>query len=462
MVAAPRQAVAEIPGVRSTVRALTVQLAPDQVFAILSLEFDDDLRTPEVERLIARLEDSIKDAQPQVVRVSIRPEPGEDREKLAVRCARSAQALVTGIWPVLSERGCMSTPNVDPAADISTLWITVNHMAAAFLALLPHLAVALVVFAAFWFGARLVRRVVIRLTHTRNHANVGLVIGRLAQWALLFLGVLIALSVVAPSVNPGNILSVLGFGGVAIGFAFKDILQNFLAGILILLQEPFRVGDQIVFKTFEGTVQQIDTRSTKIQTYDGRLVIIPNGELFVNSVIVNTAYRFRRSEYDVGIGYGDSIEKARDVILSALATIDGVLADPAPDVVPFELAQSSVNLKVRWWSDSKRSDVVRARGDVITVLKAAMDKAQIDLPFPTQVVLFHDQTEETDGVRGKQREGWPKGDNPPAPRGVAAMLGKRDERAEGGRVQDRGERAHADADEYDARSARRTRASERG
>jgi len=340
----------------------------------------------------------------------------------------------------------MTTPNVDPTTDISTLWITVNHMAGAFLALLPHLAVALVVFTAFWFGARLVRGGVIRLTHTRNHANVGLVIGRLAQWALLFLGALVALSIVAPSINPGNILSVLGFGGVAIGFAFKDILQNFLAGILILLQEPFRVGDQIVFKTFEGTVQQIDTRSTRIKTYDGRLVIIPNGELFVNSVIVNTAFRFRRSEYDVGIGYGDSIEKARNVILTALRGVDGVLDEPAPDVVPFELAQSSVNLKVRWWSDSKRSDVVRSRGDVIAALKTAMDKAQIDLPFPTRVVLFHDQTEATDGTRGKQREGWPAGDKPPPTRGIAAILERREQRAQAEAARDTKTDPDADPD----------------
>ena len=322
----------------------------------------------------------------------------------------------------------MPAANLNPTADITTIWASVNRMAAGFLALLPHLLVALIVFALFWFGARTVRGVVIRLTHKRTHANVGLVIGRMAQWAIVLIGLLVTLSVIAPSIKPSNILSVLGFGGVAIGFAFKDILQNFLSGILILLQEPFRVGDQIVFKEFEGTVELIDTRATRIKTYDGRRIIIPNGDLYVNSMTVNTAFPLRRSEYDVGIGYGDSIDKARDVILSALGEIAEVAKEPAADVVPFELAQSSVNLKVRWWTDSRRADVVATRGRVITALKTAMDKAQIDLPFPTRVVLFHDQTEATDGTRGKQREGWPAGDDPPPARGIAAILERREQR----------------------------------
>jgi small conductance mechanosensitive channel len=105
----------------------------------------------------------------------------------------------------------------------------------------------------------------------------------------------------------GDLIQLLGISGVAIGFAFRDILQNFLAGILILLTEPFQIDDQIVFKGFEGTVENIETRATTIRTYDGRRIVIPNSELFTNSVTVNTAFDNRRLEYDVGIGYGDDI-----------------------------------------------------------------------------------------------------------------------------------------------------------
>jgi small conductance mechanosensitive channel len=107
-------------------------------------------------------------------------------------------------------------------------------------------------------------------------------------------------------------------GGVVTGFAFKDILQNWLAGLPILLGRPFSIGDQIVVDGFEGTVERIDTRSTDIRTYDGRWVLIPNSEVYTGAVVVNTAFDKRRSENDVGVGYGDRIAEARRILLDAV------------------------------------------------------------------------------------------------------------------------------------------------
>ncbi|MCB0060669.1 MAG: mechanosensitive ion channel family protein, partial [Caldilineaceae bacterium] len=230
------------------------------------------------------------------------------------------------------------------------------------------------------------------------------------------LGLLVALAIVAPSVKPVDILSTLGIGGVAIGFAFRDILQNFLAGLLILLRQPFRIGDQIVVGDYEGTVEEIETRATMIKTYDGRRVVIPNGDIYTSSVVVNTAFEKRRSQYDVGIGYGDDIARAKELMLQAMRQCEGVLSDPVPDVLTVELAGSSVNLRARWWTHSTRSDVVKVSDRVISAIKDDLSAAGIDLPFPTQVVLWHDQTEETDGDRNRQREGWPAGGHPPKAR----------------------------------------------
>jgi small-conductance mechanosensitive channel len=133
-------------------------------------------------------------------------------------------------------------------------------------------------------------------------------------------------------------------------------------------------------------------------------------------MIVNTAHPKRRSEYEVGIGFGDDIDKAREVILQALRSVEGVEREPEPDVVPWELDSSSVNLKVRWWTESRRATVVAVRGRVIETVKRALNEAEIDIPFPTRVVLLHDQTEESDGDRRRQREGWPAGEHPPRPR----------------------------------------------
>lgn len=311
------------------------------------------------------------------------------------------------------------------SAEISIIWEKMQKMVNDFMSLLPNLVLALIVFAIFFFTARSIKQVVKNLTRNHRQArNLGLVLGRLAQGTTVLLGLFIALSIVIPSIKAGDLIQLLGISGVAIGFAFRDILQNFLAGILILLTEPFQIDDQIVFKDFEGTVEQIQTRATMIRTYDGRRIVIPNSELFTNSVIVNTAFEHRRLEYDVGIGYGDDIDTARQLILEAIHETNGVLQDPAPDAIVVALADSTVNIRARWWvQPPRRADVLDLQDRVLTNIKNKLTANGIDLPFPTQQILFHDQTEATDGDHSHQREGWPsKNGQDPQPNSISHAL----------------------------------------
>lgn len=284
-------------------------------------------------------------------------------------------------------------------------------MGRGFMALLPNLLFGLIVFVAFLFAARGVRSLVERLTLNRQQSeSLKILLSRLAYVATLILGVLITVTIVVPSFTPASLVSALGVGGVAIGFAFKDIFQNFLAGVLLLLTEPFKLNDQIKYKDFEGTVESIQTRATTIRTYDGRRVVIPNAELFINAVTVNTAYEKRRLQYDIGIGYGDDIATARQLMLEAMRSVDGVLTDPAPEAIVVDLAGSSVNIRARWWiNPPRRADVMDAQDRVLEAIKNTLSAHGIDLPFPTQQILLHDQTEATDGDRKTQREGWPAG-----------------------------------------------------
>lgn len=311
---------------------------------------------------------------------------------------------------------------------VSAAWDKIQGMIDGFIVLLPNIVLALIVFALFFFAARWLKLLVKRLTRRhRQSRNLGMVLGRLVQGVVILVGLFVALSIVIPTFRAGDLVQLLGISGVAIGFAFRDILQNFLAGILILLTEPFRIDDQIVFKDFEGTVENIETRATTIRTYDGRRIVIPNSELFTNSVTVNTAYENRRLEYDVGIGYGDDIEEAKRLMLEAIHSVDGVLQDPAPDVLVMELAESSVNIRARWWiKPPRRADSLDARDKVLTAIKQKVYVENgIDLPYPTRQILFHDQTEETDGDRSRQREGWPAGNNEvPKPRSISGALRK--------------------------------------
>lgn len=293
---------------------------------------------------------------------------------------------------------------IDPAFALGKIeaWVV------GFQKLLPNIVVALVLLALFWGIGWLVGRGFSAWAKRRGRDNLGEVLGSFLKWVVILLGILLALTIVIPSLKPGDLVAGLGIGSVAIGFAFKDILQNWLAGLLLLIRQPFEVGDQIIVNGYEGTVEWIETRATIITTYDRRRVIIPNADVYSNAVTVNTAHKLRRSQYDVGIGYGDDVETAREAILAALAETPGVEADPKSEVLVWDLAASTVNLRARWWTNSKRTDVVHTQAAALEAIKASLDKAGIDMPFDTQVLLFHDQTEELDGVRGRQREGWPK------------------------------------------------------
>lgn len=312
-------------------------------------------------------------------------------------------------------------------AEISLVWKKMQSTIDGFTIVLPNMVLALIVFAIFFCFAREIKRAVRRVTRHHHQArNLGLVLGRLAQGTIVLVGLFVALSIVIPTFKAGDLVQLLGISGVAIGFAFRDILQNFLAGILILLTQPFRIDDQIVFKNFEGTVENIETRATTILTYDGRRIVIPNAELFTNSVTVNTAFDKRRTEYDFSIGCGDDIDCAKQLMLAALYSINEVLKAPAPDVLVLDLAESTVKIRVRWWiSPPRRIDDMRSRDKVICAVKKKLVENGIDLPYPTRQILFHDQTEETDGDRSQQREGWPAGKSKvPKPRTIGGSVGK--------------------------------------
>lgn len=284
-----------------------------------------------------------------------------------------------------------------------------------FLVTLPNLLLGVLVFVIFMGLARLAGNAVGSVSQrTGQSRGIALVFSRIVSWLVLAVGVLVALTVVFPTLTAASLFGALGVSGVAIGFAFKDIFQNLLAGLLILVTRPFRIGDQIVSGDHEGVVEDIQVRATLLRTYDNRRVVIPNSELYTNRVTVNTAYPQRRLSVTVGIGYGDDIAAARALILKTLAGLDGLLKDPAPSVLVKELGDFSVNLDVRFWIDPPvRKEAVEAQDGVLEAIRNALPAAGFDLPFPTQQLLFHDQTEETDGDRARQREGWPaRRDNP--------------------------------------------------
>lgn len=182
----------------------------------------------------------------------------------------------------------------------------------------------------------------------------------------------------------------VGLIGLGISFALQDIIANFISGILIMITRPFEIGDQIKAGGEEGTIQDISTRATEVKTYDGRKVIIPNSNLYSNQVVNNTGYGSRRFNVIVGISYDDDIKKAKELAEKSLEKADSVDQEPEPQVLVDELGGSSVNLKLRGWTDNRRSNIVSGASEVTQLVKEEFDEAGIDIPYPIRTVYMEE------------------------------------------------------------------------
>ena len=272
----------------------------------------------------------------------------------------------------------------DKVNEYQTIMTSANHLLQQMISRIPYLIVASLVFVIFWVLSIFFKKAVTRILGSRkHHQNLVTVFRRVGSALILFLGFMVAMIIAVPSFTPGKLIGALGIGSVAIGFAFKDIFQNLLSGILLLLSEPFRIGDQIISGNFEGTVEDIQIRATTIRTYDGRKVVIPNSQLYTSPMTVNTAYSQRRLEFDVGIGYENNIIDAQRVILSVLKAAPTVSKLAEPSVIATALADSSVVLRVRWFiDDGTQTNRVASINEVIILVKEALEKANISIPFP--------------------------------------------------------------------------------
>jgi small conductance mechanosensitive channel len=278
-------------------------------------------------------------------------------------------------------------PISPPQTNISGTWSTVHRMAESLVSRTPNILLAVITLGLFYIASILARLSIERIARNRRRHNVSVVVGRLVAAAIMLVGLLVALTVVAPSFQANDLIKVLGIGSVAIGFAFQNILQNFLAGILLLWTEPFRIGDQIRLDPYEGTVEEIQTRATLIRTYDLRRVVIPNADLFTRSVIVNTAYPYRRWEYDLSAGSVDDIEGLKRAMVEAVKNVDGVLRDPPPQAFTIDVGDAGATIKIRiwWWTEPPRyRELLETHDRVLTAIGTKLRSLQRQRSDSTQ------------------------------------------------------------------------------
>ena len=254
-----------------------------------------------------------------------------------------------------------------------------------FIKALPNILIGIAVLIAFVYISRWVGNLVKKMLKNKGRQNFGDLLGAFTRYLVMIAGIALALTIMAPNLSPADLIAGMGVSSVAIGFAFQDILQNWLAGILILLRQPFEIGDQIIVNDYEGTVEKIKTRATIITTYDGKRVVIPNNTVYNTSVVVKTAHDFIRSQYDVGLGYDENYMDAMKILKETVEKGEGVTSEKPVETLVWDQADSWLTIRVRWWTKSDRASVVQVWSRVIHDTQKAMDEAGIDLPFPTQV-----------------------------------------------------------------------------
>jgi len=260
------------------------------------------------------------------------------------------------------------------------------------LGLLPNLVLALIVVGVFWVIAKLAKTSVSISSQklTKNKALRRFIPG-VAYLSVFAVGIFIALGILQLDKALTSLLAGVGIAGVGLSFAFKDILTNFVSGIIMILNQPFRVGDLVNVGGHTGTVEQIYLRSTTLRIPSGEIVSMPNEDFLREAVMNYSAVGKRRVEFDVGVSYGDDLDKVEKIARKEIKSLPFVRNDDGIDFFYLELAGSSVNLRIRFWIDFEASnkDYFHAKSEAIRKVKRAFDNAGIIMPYPTTTLEFN-------------------------------------------------------------------------
>lgn len=278
---------------------------------------------------------------------------------------------------------------VDVSQSMSVVTNSLDTLWKSFLKRLPLILAGIVVVVLTWIVARIAASIV-RSTARRSRLRGGLqdLARQLTTCAVWLTGLMITAVILFPGMTPAKLLTVLGLGSVAIGFAFKDIFENFFAGVLILWRFPLEKGDFIECGDVFGKVEDITVRMTSIRQVDGQLVVLPNAMLFKEAVYVSTSRKSRRITIICGIGYGEEVAAARDVIRKAVEQCNSVDRQEEIEIFAREFGDSSVNFEVTWWCGSTPLEERQSRDEVVEAVKRGLDEAGIEIPFPYRTLTF--------------------------------------------------------------------------
>lgn len=280
---------------------------------------------------------------------------------------------------------------------LNTVTKSIRELIGSGVKIIPALLIGLVIIFLTRYIACFIQNLVVRVTQTTVRSrSLQLLLAKTSYVTTWVVGVLMACVIAFPGLSLGDLIATLGLSSVAIGFAFQDIFKNFLAGILLLLQEPFKIDDQVIIGDYEGTVERIDIRTTKIRTYQGEQVLLPNSTVFTSAVQVRTAFSSRRTDLAVGVDYNTPLKQAVEILENTIKQVEGILDSPEPEIDVVNFGDSSIDFIVRYWTKPQQKTVRTTQTKAIISIKSALDEANISIPYPIRTLYFYDQDKYND------------------------------------------------------------------
>ena len=251
---------------------------------------------------------------------------------------------------------------------------------------LPYIVAGIIVMLIFWLLSKLIRTTFMSTSRkTRMDTQLRILVSRLIAVFMFVIGLFTALSVVIESFDFGQVIAGLGFTSFVVGFATKDILNNFLSGILILWQRPFALGDYLFVGSNQGRVEHIGVRATMLRKDDGENVLIPNGEMYSSALTIRGAGKKRRMNLKFHLAFDEELARAKQLVLDSLARTDGIVTDPAPNVYVTDYSNEGAVLTVQFWIDTNESKPLKvfdgaAIGIIETLREAGIEINPSDDP----------------------------------------------------------------------------------
>ena len=255
---------------------------------------------------------------------------------------------------------------------------------------LPTLLTAILIVVASLYLAKLLSNLLRKMLERREvDREVTMLLATITRWSIIVAGIITALQ---QFFDVTAFLAGLGILGFTIGFALQNIMQNFVSGVILLIEQPFDVGDAVELNGFGGTVLTISLRTTEMRTFDGLIVMIPNADVLSNTITNYTRADRRRIELPVGIAYGSDPALARQIVLETVQNVPGFLGDPEPLVFFHTFGGSSVDMTAYFWIDTSVTNPFAAKDAALEFIKAALEKKGIEIPFPITTVYMHSES----------------------------------------------------------------------